>query len=259
MTMFVIDNLSFGYTRETVLENITAHIPKGSLCALYGPNGSGKSTLLKCCLGLLKGYTGTITYDGHALETLNPRERAKLIAYVPQDQTQTFPFTVSEMVLMGRNPYIYHYGPGETDEILTDRALETLGIAGFRDRPITELSGGEKQLVTLARAFNQDTPLLLLDEPSSALDYHNQLLIWSCMKKLAESGKTVIVTTHDPNQVLWHCSHVAILNKTIIDYGHPDDVITETNLSKLYGSVSTVMRFKGRQVVLPNEYLYHFE
>jgi iron complex transport system ATP-binding protein len=256
--MFEIDNLSFSYTKETVLEDITVHIPKNSLCALYGPNGSGKSTLLKCCLGLLKGYTGTIIYDGQTLDTLNPRERAKIIAYVPQNQTQTFPFTVFEVVLMGRNPHISHYGPSETDEILADQALETLGISSLRDRPITELSGGEKQLVTLARAFNQDTPLLLLDEPSSALDYHNQLLIWSFMKKLAKSGKIVVVTTHDPNQVLWHCSHVAILNKTVIDYGHPDEIITEINLSKLYGPISTVMRFNGREVVLPYEYLNHF-
>ncbi|MBP2145420.1 iron complex transport system ATP-binding protein [Methanofollis sp. W23] len=256
--MFTIDNLSFRYTRNRVLEEVTVHIPKGSLCALYGPNGSGKSTLLKCCLGLLKEYTGTIAYDGQPMESLDSRERAKLMAYVPQSQTQTFPFTAFEIVLMGRNPYICHYRPTKTDEILADRALDALGVSSLRDRPITELSGGEKQLVTLARALNQDTPLLFLDEPSSALDYSNQLLVWSCMRTLASSGKTVIVTTHDPNHVLWYCSHVAILKRTILDYGDPEEVISEKNLSKLYGPVSTVMKSEGRQVVLPTEYMNHF-
>lgn len=250
--MISVNRLSFRYSDSPVLSDVTFHIPEGALCALYGPNGSGKSTLLNCCLGLLKGYSGEISIGGQKTSTISHKEFAKLAAYVPQGHSPTFPFTVFEIVLMGRNPHIEgNFGPNERDEALTDDLLNRMGIDHLRNRMISELSGGELQMVSLARALNQDTPILMLDEPSSALDFHHQLELWRHLGELAESGKTIVITTHDPNHVLWYCSQAIILNNYVVAAGCPKDVICEDNLSRLYGSVSKVRECEGRTVVLP--------
>jgi len=250
--MLSVTNLSFGYNEERALDDVSIQVPEGSLCALYGPNGSGKSTLMKCCLKLLSGYTGDIRISGKDVKTLSVSDLSKIATYISQTRTQTFPFTVFDIVLMGRNPHIdSNFGPSTKDEKATDAVLKNRELENYRDRIFTELSTGEQQLVILARALNQETPLLLFDEPGSALDYHNQLRIWNDLKELTRSGKTVVVTTHDPNHVLWFCTHAIILKKTVIDFGTPSEVISEKNLTKLYGPVSTVRKIDGRDIVIP--------
>jgi iron complex transport system ATP-binding protein len=252
--MIKISNLNFEYDRAPILENINATIEKGSLCALYGPNGSGKSTLLKCCLGMLKYRTGQILVNGQDISKMNDIDISRIISYVPQRHQHSFSYTAFEVVLMGRHPHISNFlGPTKDDIELTKEVLDKMGIKHLSNRPYNELSGGELQLVLLARALNQDTPVMLLDEPSSALDYHNQIIIWEKLSSLSNNGKTIIVTTHDPNQVLWYCDQAIILNKTVIDIGKSSDVINSKNIGRLYGDIVNIEECKGVKIVVPKK------
>jgi iron complex transport system ATP-binding protein len=252
--MLKITNLNFEYGKAPILDNINARIEKGSICALYGPNGSGKSTLLKCCMGMLKYRTGQILVDDNDISQMKDIEISKLISYVPQKHQPSFSYSVFEVVLMGRHPHITKFfGPSKEDITSTNQVLNKLGIEHLSERPYNELSGGELQLTLLARALNQDTPIMLLDEPSSALDYHNQIIIWEKLRSLANNGKTIVVTTHDPNHVLWYCNQVIILNKKIIDSGKPYDIITPKNIELLYGDISNIENINGARVVIPKK------
>ncbi|WP_457611922.1 ABC transporter ATP-binding protein [Methanocaldococcus sp.] len=250
--MIKVENLSFNYVDFEVLKDISFEVNQGEICAIFGPNGAGKSTLFKCIVGFLKPNKGRILVDGKDIINLSPKERAKILAYVPQEHKPSFPYLVKEIVLMGRNPHLSLLGPKKEDYEIACKCLRQVGIGHLADRVYSNLSGGQRQLVLLARALAQETNIMLLDEPTSALDFKNQLKIWDILKKLKESGITIIVTVHDPNHVLWFCDKVIILNKgEILDIGSPLEVLNENNIKKLYGDICSIKNIENLKVILP--------
>ncbi|WP_456471640.1 ABC transporter ATP-binding protein [Methanocaldococcus sp.] len=250
--MIKVENLSFNYVDFEVLKDISFEVNQGEICAIFGPNGAGKSTLFKCIVGFLKPNKGRILVDGKDIINLSPKERAKILAYVPQEHKPSFPYLVKEIVLMGRNPHLSLLGPKKEDYEIAYKCLRQVGIGHLADRVYSNLSGGQRQLVLLARALAQETNIMLLDEPTSALDFKNQLKIWDILKKLKESGITIIVTVHDPNHVLWFCDKVIILNKgEILDIGSPLEVLNENNIKKLYGDICSIKNIENLKVILP--------
>ncbi len=194
-----INNLSFSYAGAHVLKDIGLSVELGEIVTIVGPNGSGKSTLLKCINRILKTKQNTILVDTQDTCKLNLKELSKLMGYVPQSSTSSFPFTVFDVVMMGRKPYI-HWSIGEGDNDVVVQTMGFLGISHLAMRQFTELSGGEQQKVIIARALAQQPQLLLLDEPTSSLDIKHQLEILCMLKGLAHSKeRSVIVTMHDLN------------------------------------------------------------
>ncbi len=250
--MITVHNCISGYGEKRILHQVSFSVEAGAVCGLFGPNGSGKTTLIRCCSGS-HPYQGTIRVNGSDISMLSPRDLAKHVSYVPQNHTPMFPFSVKEVVLMGRNPYVSQIsGPSEEDLIRTEVVLEELKIRDLADQPYTELSGGQRQLVILARALNQDTPVMLLDEPASALDFRNQIRLWRLLRQLAEKGKTILACTHDPNHICWFCDH-AVVMKTgeVLTHGRPHDAISTGVMEDLYGDLCAVELLKGRMVVMP--------
>lgn len=199
--MIQIQNMSFAYGDTTVLENLTAVFRPGVFYSLLGPNGSGKTTLLDLISGFLPPHDGRILVDGHSISHLPKQETAKIISLVSQSYEIHFPFTVRQVVMMGRHPYIDRFGhPGPEDRERVNQVMADTGIFHLRHRKITELSGGEKQRCVLARALCQDTPVLLLDEAFSNLDINHTLHILSMVKELVETdNKLIIAVFHDLN------------------------------------------------------------
>lgn len=234
-----IRDITFAYGQEDTLRGVTASLAAGRLHALFGPNGSGKSTLLRCLAGLLRYQVGSVQVLGREVAALSPRELARLVAYVPQEHRLSFPFTVREVVLMGRTPHLGGFaGPSRADKAAAARALATAQIEEIAEKPYTELSGGQRQLVLLARALCQDAPVLVLDEPTSALDFKNQMLVWQVLGHLREEGRTVVACTHDPNHVSWFCDEAAILRQgRLLRQGPVEQVMDNRTLSLLYGGV----------------------
>lgn len=233
------ENLHFGYDETEILHGVSADLPAGDIYALFGPNGSGKTTLLKCLAGLVKTQKGEITICRKNLRRANPREVSRLLSYVPQEHPLSFPFSVREIVLMGRTPHLGGVrGPKTEDVQMAETAISLVGISELSERPYTQLSGGQRQLVMIARALAQDTPVVILDEPTSALDFKNQIHIWKMLSMLKEQGKTVIVCTHDPNHVLWFCDTVLVLCQgRLLRQGPVREVMVNELLNQLYGDV----------------------
>ncbi|MEG1108971.1 MAG: ABC transporter ATP-binding protein, partial [Oscillospiraceae bacterium] len=231
------ENIHFAYGDEQVLNGVTAAIEEKGIHSLFGPNGSGKTTLLKCLAGLLRPQRGKILVCGQDMCHQSAKQISRKIAYVPQEYSLSFPFSVFEVVLMGRTPHLGGLGGGPSghDRDETKLALESVGISDLSKKPFTELSGGQRQLALVARALAQDTPIIILDEPTSALDFKNQLLVWNTLRALKEKGKTIIVCTHDPNHVLWFSDTVTVLqNGNIVGQGKAEKLITNRLLSELY-------------------------
>jgi iron complex transport system ATP-binding protein len=251
--MLDIRDLSFAYDRQPVLRGITVHVAEGQLCGLFGPNGAGKTTLFKCCLGLLDYHAAALTIDGQDVGRLSPARLARLVAYVPQEHRPPFPFLVRDIVLMGRTPHLAWFGrASRRDHEVVSDTLTQLGIAHLAGRPYNELSGGQRQLVLIARAVAQDTPVILLDEPTSGLDFSNQVRIWEILQRLASRGTAVLACSHDPNHVAWFCHKVVAMNGTgVVAEGTPDEVITEPVLARIYAASCVVQRVAGVTVVLP--------
>jgi len=175
----------------------------GEVLALLGPNGSGKTTLLKTLLGLLAPKAGDVQLDGRTLNNYSSRDRARLIAYVPQSHQATFAFTVETVVLMGRIAHGNLFSrPTAADRAVAARSLERFGIAHLCERPYTMISGGERQLALLARALAQEPQFIVLDEPTASLDFGNQGKVMREIRSLAASGHGVLFTTHDPNHAM---------------------------------------------------------
>lgn len=238
------ENIHFGYTESRkILNDISFRIYEGQLITLLGPNGVGKSTLLNCICGLLKPSSGMVKLFGNPISKLSRREIAQQIAYVPQKSSVSFDYSVKDFVVMGRSAYLSILAtPSEQDYKKTDEALEKLGITQLRERPISELSGGEQQKACIARAIVQDPKLVILDEPTSALDYGNQVKVLRLIKELSASGYAVLMTTHNPDHSFMLNGDVAIMSHDgKMEMGAVDQILTENRLEEAYGTKIRLM------------------
>ena len=194
-----VDKLNFSYGKnQSVISDATCGISENTFTVIMGKNGSGKSTFLRLLGGIVPYHNGSILIRNKELKEIKLIERAKMVGFLPQHHKPVFPFKVSEVVLTGRASYI-HFSPKKSDELQVDKALEMVGVSSLRNRIYTELSGGEQQLVLIARLLAQQSGLLLLDEPISHLDYHNQIRILKLIKDLVSNKITVVAVLHDPN------------------------------------------------------------
>lgn len=241
-----LQDISIGYDRNEVLSQLTMHLEPGRIHAILGENGSGKSTLLKALLGQLPLWHGSIKLGNTDLDTLTNKERAQSFSYVPQFHGGLFHYPVLEMVVMGRNPYLgMLQRPSTEDYNMARETLHILGISHIAQESYLQLSGGQKQLVLLARALTQDSPYLLLDEPTSHLDYYYQHHVLQCLRKLAiAQKKTIIITMHDPNLTSQYADEVHILKQgSLLASGSSEVVLTKENLSALYGLEVNICEF----------------
>lgn len=232
-----VKNLACGYRGKAIIENINLSIGAQEMWCILGANGIGKTTFFKTLLHFLKPVSGLISFDGLELGKWNRKELAKQIAYVPQSHTPPFPFMVEEVIAMGRNPYQQGMGRlSARDKEAIDEAIEILGIGYLVGKQYTEISGGERQLTLLARAIAQQTPLLVLDEPVSNLDFGNQARVISHVCNLVKNlGRTIIMTTHFPDHGFLADANVFLLyhnGKHAIGKGH--EIITEEAVRELY-------------------------
>ena len=202
-----VKNLSYSYKKgKVILEDVSFSIDQGEYVCLLGPNGVGKSTLFKCMLGLLPGYTGQICLQGKDIRTLSPRQLARQVAYVPQQTQHTFSYTVEDVVLMGTTAGTGAFAsPGEKERRAAWNAMERMGVCRLSDALFPQLSGGEKQLVLIARALAQQAKLLFMDEPTASLDYGNQIRVLEQISALTRDGYTVIQSTPQPGTGLFVC------------------------------------------------------
>ncbi|MCW4010838.1 MAG: ABC transporter ATP-binding protein [Candidatus Bathyarchaeota archaeon] len=231
-----INNLSFTYAGVPALSDVELEVGTGEVLSIVGPNGSGKSTLLKCINRILKPKQNSVLIDGKDTSTFNLKELSKLIGYVPQSSTSTFSFTVFDVVLMGRKPYI-HWSLSERDNEIVADMLDFLGIGDLAMRHFNELSGGEQQKVIVARALAQQPQVLLLDEPTSSLDIRHQLEILCLLRRLAlTKGCSIIVSMHDLNLASRFSDRMIIIKKgKIFASGTPESVLTEETIESVYG------------------------
>jgi len=251
-----VNNISFSYNHgnRNIFENISFSISKGDVLCILGPNGTGKTTLLKCLNGLQDVDNGKILLNGKNLNSLSFSEISKLVGYIPQGHISTFPFSVIDVVLMGRSPYIsLTDSPTEEDFKIAEKSLKNLGILDMKDRAYTTLSGGEKQLVFLARVLTQEPDLLILDEPTSHLDFGNQIRLLELIENLSKNGLTIIMSSHFPDHTFLGSSKVAIMkNKNFIALGNPFNVVTRDNLKKAYNIDTELIEVSNsRKVCVP--------
>ena len=247
-----VRNLSCGYGAVTVTHEASLEVASGEGGCLLGPNGSGKTTLFKTILGFLRPKSGTIAIDGADITYWGRRRLAREIAYVPQLHTPSFPFRVLDIVMMGRTAHLGAFSsPTHHDEEISDAALCDAGIAHLRHKPYTEISGGERQMVLITRALVQEARLLIMDEPTSNLDYGNQVRVLSHIRQLVERGIGVLMTTHVPNHAFLCADRCALMHKGRIHaIGRAEDVITEQTLLELYG-VETRIHLLGNDSGAP--------
>ncbi|NLX90892.1 MAG: ABC transporter ATP-binding protein [Firmicutes bacterium] len=226
-----------GYGTKKVVENISFTVQSGEILCLLGPNGVGKTTLFKSILGLIKMLGGVIKVDGENVHAWPKKKLAQTFGYVPQAHTPPFPFTVRDVVIMGRTAYLGKFAsPSKVDEEIAEQALDTLGISHLADRVYTEISGGERQLVLIARALTQQPQILIMDEPTSNLDFGNQARVLGQINELAKKGLAVIMTSHFPNHVFLCSTKVALMQKNNkFSVGSVEEVVTEENLKSAYG------------------------
>ncbi|MDR3670675.1 MAG: ABC transporter ATP-binding protein [Holophaga sp.] len=234
-----VSHLAFGFPGGAMkLEDVCLEAAPHQLLCLLGPNGAGKTTLLRCMLGLLRPDAGRVALAGADIRTLARRALARAMAYVPQRSSVPFPFRVADLVLMGRTPHLGTLElPGPADAALAVQALERLGILDLKTRMFDALSGGERQMVLIARALCQEARILVLDEPTASLDYGNQIRILRVLSELRADGHAIVMSTHDPNHALLAATRVALLKGGRIQaLGAPAEVITEQSLGSLYGA-----------------------
>jgi len=233
-------DLHFAYSRDApeVIAGASLQLPRGTLGALIGANGSGKSTLVRLLGGLLEPSRGEVLFDDTPLSSIEPRARARRIAYVPQTVSTVFPFTALEVVLMGRSPYLSRFQfENKRDREIAEGALASLDASHLAARPVTELSGGERQMVALARALAQEPECLLLDEPASALDLKHRAGMVRHLRLLRdERDITALVITHDLQLLDPIFDHVfAMRCGAIVAQGTPSDVLRDDVLADIYG------------------------
>ena len=255
--MLQVEDLTFSYKKEIILNNLSFQLNDGQSVCLLGKNGVGKSTLFKCLLHLLKPKTGKILIDGQEIQTFSREKLSQLISYIPQKPSGYIQFTVFEMVLMGTTSRLKTYQqPGLAEYELADAALVQLNITQLKNKLFSEISGGEQQLVIIARSIAQQSHIIIMDEPCANLDYGNQIMILEMIQKLCAQGYLIIQATHDPNHALQYADQVLILQEgRLLAQGIPKAVLTEEQLENIYRIPIRIyeLNVSGQSICLPKK------
>ena len=250
-----VENGSFAYPKGSeLLRDVDLELREGEILSILGPNGAGKTTLLRCMTGMLRWKTGRCLLNGEYIREIPPRRLWTQMAYVPQARAATPAYSVFQTVLLGRSSRIGSFStPKREDYAAAEQALTRLGIADLADKPCTELSGGEKQMVLIARALAAEPELLIFDEPESNLDFKNQLIVLDTMTGLAQNGMACIFNTHYPAHALQR-SHKALLLKKgeAAVFGRTSDVVTEAQIRNAFGVNAVVSSVETGSAELPN-------
>lgn len=252
-----VDRLAYGYPDTLVGRDVSFGLGGGEVLCLLGPNGSGKTTLFKTVLRLLEPRAGRVLVDGESIARWSRRRLARSFGYVPQAQAALFPFTLREVVLMGRTAHVGLFAtPSRRDREIAEESLAALEIGHLAARPYTEVSGGERQLALVARALAQEPRILVMDEPTASLDFGNQVRVLAEIQALARRGIAVVLSTHDPDHAFL-CGHqVALLHRgQLARLGTPAEVVTPAALLEIYGVEVDVLLLTddhgGRRVCVP--------
>ncbi len=229
-----LDGLAVGYDGVPVLEDVTLRVEPGEVLAVLGPNGVGKSTLLRTILGLQSPIRGSVALDGTSISDLSRNDIARRVGYVPQQESSNFPSTVFDAVLMGRKPYL-NWRPTEADKRRVAAVLDTLDIADLAMSSLTELSGGQRQKVMLARALAQDPSSLVLDEPTSDLDIRHELDVLELISRVSRDGNAVVYAMHDITLAARYADRFLLLADGEVVALGDSDVLTPENLERVFG------------------------
>ena len=253
-----VTDVSLSLSGRPIVKDISLNLGKGELAGLVGPNGAGKSTLLKAIGGFLPFTQGSITFDGQSIQSLSNQDLAKCLAYMEQDPPIPVGYSVEELVLLARTPYLKWYQKeGAEDREIVKRVLEKLGLWNLRGRLVESLSGGQRQLVFLAKALAQETPLLCLDEPVSALDLVNGEGLFNKVLTFTQKGGSALVVVHDLELAAKYCNRLVLLKEgQVLADGGPKEVLTGDNLLKAYGMKADVYddgRHGNRRLYILNE------
>jgi len=247
--------VSVDLTRRRVLEDVSLTVTPGEIVAVIGANGAGKSTLLKVLSGLMAPCAGSVALAGRPLATLDRRTLGQSIAYLPQERVVHWPLTVRRLVALGRLPFRAPIaGPSAADRVAVEEAMAAMDVMAFAERPVTELSGGERARVLLARALAQQPRFLVADEPTTGLDPAHGLTLFAQFVRMAALRRAVIVALHDLSLAARYCHRVLLLKDgAALAQGTPREVLTPDLLARAYGVRATVAEIEGRPVVLPIE------
>lgn len=251
--IITVNDLHFSYPKRNVLHGVDFALKRGEVVSLLGPNGCGKSTLIRLMLKLMRPAQGEIWLENKTLHRYSHREIAKHIAYIPQYHNVPFNYSVLEMVMMGRVSKSGFFAAASANDRATAYAsLERIGIADLADRAFGQLSGGQKQMVLLARALTQEVNTFIMDEPVSGLDYGNQIRLLELIADLARQGYTFLKTTHYPDHALMVSSRVVVMNNGhIVAEGKPDEVITSPMIRDVYGIEADLITHNANTWCIP--------
>lgn len=248
-----VEGIVYGYEPgKPVIRGVSFTGNEGEVIAILGPNGAGKSTLLRLVLGAHEPWRGTIKIYGRDACRMNPRERARIIAWVPQEPP-SIPLSVLEYVLLGRAPHLGFLSiPGKEDIRAAEAVLKGLDMWWARDKPVMSLSGGEKQLVMIAKALVQESRILLLDEPTSHLDIANKIRVLRIIRSIRERGALIVFTTHDPNEAVIAADKTILLSNGVIKkFGPTREVVEPRILSSIYGVELGSVKIDDLNYILP--------
>ncbi len=256
-TLLEVEQISYRYRPQgtPVLSDLSMSIEKGTVNTILGPNGAGKSTLLDICLGWKEPESGMIYLNSQEMNSYSRRQMGRWMSLVPQDEQVRFDYTVLEYLLLGRAPYLAQLEmPGPEDIQIARDALNKVGLQGLQERPASKLSGGEHQLLMIARALVQEPHILVLDEPTSRLDPGNRQRVVTLLKSLLGHGVTILFTTHDPTLAADISTHALLLKQgRVLQAGPEEEVLTSSNLSELYGIKMEVLRRAEKTIVFSAE------
>jgi predicted ABC transporter, ATPase component len=248
-----LKHVTCGYGTTPILKDVSLTLRQGEIVCILGPNGIGKTTVFRSVLGFLKLLEGEVLLDGVPRDRIRARDFAKCVGYVPQSHEPPFPYSVPDVVVMGRAAHLRPFeAPGLEEYRIVDQVLNMLEISYLREKTYTQISGGERQMVLIARALAQNSSLLVMDEPTANLDFGNQIHVLQSIKKLTASGLGVLMTTHNPDHAFLCCDRVILLtkDKQVLE-GTVDEIVTEENLRKAYGvevRITTTVTETGEKI-----------
>lgn len=250
--MFKVEDLKFSYGKKEILKGINFEINSSDIISILGPNGCGKTTLLKLILGFLKPTQGKVYFDGKDISKIKAKQFFQRVAYIPQIHDGAFGYLVQDVVLMGRMPYKSIFSNfNKEDKKITLDALEIMGIKELKNEIYTTLSGGQRQLVLIARAIAQQADIFIMDEPVNGLDFGNQYKLLNKIKDLSKKDLTFIKTSHYPDHVFFVSNEAIFLDKgKILEKGEPETIIREENIKKVYKIESEIININNRNICL---------